>query len=138
MNSPTYLGGSCNRDGCAIVDPARLAWGLARAAEELGVRIVENTHVAGLDRDGSDVHLHTEHGRVTARHVALGTNAFVPLLRRLRLFTVPVYDYVLVTEPLSAEQLAAIGWANRQGIGDSANQFHYYRLTADNRILWGG
>jgi hypothetical protein len=53
-------------------------------------------------------------------------------------YIVPVYDYVLMTEPLSAEQRAAVGWHNRQGIGDSANQFHYYRLTADNRILWGG
>jgi glycine/D-amino acid oxidase-like deaminating enzyme len=53
-------------------------------------------------------------------------------------YIVPVYDYVLMTEPLSAEQRAAVGWHNRQGIGDSANQFHYYRLTADDRILWGG
>jgi glycine/D-amino acid oxidase-like deaminating enzyme len=52
--------------------------------------------------------------------------------------TVPVYDYVLMTEPLSASQLAAIGWSNRQGLADLANQFHYYRLTADNRILFGG
>jgi glycine/D-amino acid oxidase-like deaminating enzyme len=52
--------------------------------------------------------------------------------------TVPVYDYVLMTEPLTTEQLAAIGWSNRQGIGDLANQFHYYRLSRDNRILFGG
>jgi len=67
---------------------------------------------------------------------------------------VPVYDYVLVTEPLSDEQRAAIGWERRQGISDSGNRFHYYRLTppdagapagagagpgADgSRILWGG
>jgi glycine/D-amino acid oxidase-like deaminating enzyme len=50
----------------------------------------------------------------------------------------PVYDYVLVSEPLSAEQRQQIGWDNRQGVGDLANQFHYYRLTADDRILWGG
>ena len=50
----------------------------------------------------------------------------------------PVYDHVLMTEPLDAEQLAAIGWDRRQGVGDAANQFHYYRLTRDNRILWGG
>jgi glycine/D-amino acid oxidase-like deaminating enzyme len=56
----------------------------------------------------------------------------------MRPYTVPVYDYALMTEPLSAEQLAAIGWRNRQGLADVANQFHYYRLTADNRILWGG
>jgi glycine/D-amino acid oxidase-like deaminating enzyme len=51
---------------------------------------------------------------------------------------VPIYDYALVTEPLSAEQREAIGWRGRQGLGDTANQFHYYRLTADGRILWGG
>ena len=50
----------------------------------------------------------------------------------------PVYDYVLMTEPLSAEQRAAIGWANRQGLTDGGNQFHYFRLTADDRILYGG
>jgi glycine/D-amino acid oxidase-like deaminating enzyme len=75
---------------------------------------------------------------VRAGRVALATNAFPPLLRRLRLMIVPVYDYVLMTEPLSAAQLASIGWAGREGVGDAANQFHYYRLTRDNRILWGG
>ena len=52
--------------------------------------------------------------------------------------TVPVYDYALMTEPLTDEQLEAIGWKERQGIGDMANQFHYYRLSKDNRILFGG
>jgi glycine/D-amino acid oxidase-like deaminating enzyme len=51
---------------------------------------------------------------------------------------VPVWDYVLMTEPLSPEQLASIGWARRQGLADAANQFHYYRRTGDDRILWGG
>jgi glycine/D-amino acid oxidase-like deaminating enzyme len=60
------------------------------------------------------------------------------LLRRNRLRTVPVYDYVLATEPLTDAQLDRIGWRRRQGIGDCANQFHYYRLTMDNRIVWGG
>jgi hypothetical protein len=44
----------------------------------------------------------------------------------------------MVTEPLSPAQLGEIGWENRQGLSDIPNQFHYYRLTADNRILWGG
>jgi glycine/D-amino acid oxidase-like deaminating enzyme len=43
-----------------------------------------------------------------------------------------------MTEPLTAAQLASIGWQHRQGVGDGGNQFHYYRLSADNRILWGG
>ena len=68
----------------------------------------------------------------------LATNVFTGLLKRLRHYVVPVYDYALVTEPLSAEQMSAIGWQGREGLADAANQFHYYRLTADNRILWGG
>ncbi len=68
----------------------------------------------------------------------LGTSAYPPLLRSVRRYVAPVYDYVLVSEPLSAEQRAAIGWERRQGLGDGANQFHYYRLTADDRILFGG
>ncbi|WP_426571147.1 NAD(P)/FAD-dependent oxidoreductase [Aquihabitans sp. McL0605] len=137
VHSPTYLAAHLDRT-TALVDPARLAWGLARAAQELGVRIVEHTPVTGIDGSGSSVVLRTPRGSVTARQVALGTNVFPSLVRRTRLLTVPVYDYVLMTEPLSEAQLDGIGWADRQGIGDSANQFHYYRRTADDRILWGG
>ncbi len=89
--------------------------------------------------EGRTLRLTTPNGAtVTARRVALGTGAFPPLVKRLRNFVVPVYDYALMTEPLTAAQRDAIGWRHRQGIGDSANQFHYYRLTADDRILWGG
>ena len=118
--------------------PARLAWGLAAACERIGVRIAERTPATGLASDADGVTVRTRDGVLRARRVALGTNAFPSLVRRLRPYIVPVYDYVLVTEPLSPAQLAAIGWRNRQGVGDAGNQFHYYRLTADNRILWGG
>ncbi|HEY8302111.1 MAG TPA: FAD-dependent oxidoreductase [Jatrophihabitans sp.] len=139
VNSPTYLAGVWDRSDAALVDPARLAWGLRAACQRLGVRIYEDTPIEAMHRDGPAVLLSAGDGvTARARHVALATNAFPALVRRLRPYTVPVWDYVLVTEPLTAEQLASIGWRNRQGIGDSANQFHYYRLTVDNRILWGG
>jgi glycine/D-amino acid oxidase-like deaminating enzyme len=141
VNSAAYAGGMWDIRGCAIVDPARLAWGLQRACLEAGVRIYEDTPVRAIVDEpgaGGGLELRTEDGAVRARRVALGTGAFSPLLRRLRYYVVPVYDYVLMTEPLSAAQLAGIGWLRRQGVGDSANQFHYYRLTHDNRILWGG
>lgn len=134
VDSPTYLAGHFDPDGCALVDPARLAWGLAAAAEGLGVRIVERTRATRI-RAGE---VTTPTGRVRARHVALATNAFPSLLRRLRLSTVPVYDYVLATEPLTDDQLAALRWDPAIGVGDAGNQFHYYRITPDRRILWGG
>jgi glycine/D-amino acid oxidase-like deaminating enzyme len=138
LASPTFVGAAWHRDTTALVDPARLAWGLRAACERVGVRIAEGTEVTDLSRDGSGVRLVTPRASVRAGQVALATNAFPALLGQLRRYVVPVYDYVLVTEPLNATQLAAIGWQHRQGVGDVSNQFHYYRLTADDRILWGG
>jgi len=136
--SPTYHAGLWDKSGCAMVDPARLAFGLRDACLRLGVRIYEKSPVSVLERDDLMMRVATPRGEVLAPKVALATNAFPSLLRRVRSFIVPVYDYALMTEPLSEAQMAAVGWENRQGIGDSANHFHYYRLSADNRILWGG
>jgi glycine/D-amino acid oxidase-like deaminating enzyme len=80
----------------------------------------------------------TANGTVRARQVVLGTSAFPSPVRRHRPYVVPVWDHVLVTEPLSTEQLTSLRWAGRQGVGDSGNLFHYYRLTDDDRLLWGG
>jgi len=140
VDSPTYLGAIWNTRTSAILHPAKLAAELARVAEEAGVEIFEHSPVTRLDTPGSTgaVRLVTEHGRIDATRAVLATNVFPSLLKRNRLMTVPVYDYVLMTEPLSDEQRASIGWANRQGIGDMANQFHYSRMTRDGRILYGG
>jgi glycine/D-amino acid oxidase-like deaminating enzyme len=137
IRSPTYLAGHWHHDS-AILDPARLAWGLARACEQRGVRIYEGTPVTSLGRVPGGVGLRTPWGVARAHHVVLATNAFRPLLRRLRWHVVPVYDYALMTEPLSAEQLDSIGWSRRQALADAGYMFHYYRLTQDQRILWGG
>jgi len=138
VDSPTYHAGLLDRTGTAMVHPAKLAWGLREACLSLGVRLHERTEVTSLTKQGSGVALGTAYGSVRAARVALATNVFPSLLKRVRPYVVPVWDYVLVTEPLSAEQRAAIGWQGRQGVGDAGNQFHYYRLTADDRILWGG
>ena len=138
VDSPTYLAGLFSPDTCAIVDPAKLALELARACVEAGVDVHEHTTARQLISGGAALRVHTDGPVITCRQVVLATNVFPSLLRRNRFHTVPVYDYVLATEPLSEAQLDRIGWRNRQGVGDSANQFHYYRLTADNRIVWGG
>lgn len=136
--SPTYLAGRW-LDDCALLHPARMVAELARVAGDLGVEIVEDTPVTGLDASRSGpVTLRTPRGRLRADRVALGTNVFPAVVRRYRSFTVPVYDYVIMTEPLTDAQLAEIGWRHRQGLADLANHFHYYRLSADNRILFGG
>ncbi|MFE2284768.1 NAD(P)/FAD-dependent oxidoreductase [Streptomyces sp. NPDC059443] len=138
VDSPTFLGGIWDRDGVAMLNPAKLAWGLKEACLGLGVRIYENTRGLDLAGSGAGMAVRTPYGRIFARRVALGTNIFPSLVKRVRPLTVPVYDYALMTEQLTEEQLASIGWKNRQGLGDSANQFHYFRITPDRRILWGG
>lgn len=138
VKSPTYYGGLRNTNGTAIVNPARLAWGLADAFESLGGEIYESTWVEQIQDNGDSITLKTMAGAVHANHVALATNAFPSLLKRHALRTIPVWDYALMTEQLTKEQLEAIGWQGREGLADLNNQFHYYRITADNRILWGG
>jgi glycine/D-amino acid oxidase-like deaminating enzyme len=135
VHSPTYEAGLLRRRDSALVHPAKLARALARACEEAGVEIFERSPVESI---GDGTVLETPTGTLRSTRTALATNVFPSLLRRNRLATVPVYDYVLMTEPLTPSQRASIGWEGRQGIGDSANQFHYYRLTRDDRILFGG
>ncbi|GIF20520.1 glycine/D-amino acid oxidase-like deaminating enzyme [Actinoplanes tereljensis] len=138
VHSPTYLGGLRIHESGGLVDPAALVFGLARLADTLGVRRFDRSPVAGLRRSGGGLQLRTPSGPVRAGKVLVATNAFPSPLRRIRPWVLPVYDHVLVTEPLSDAQWASIGWAERQGLTDNGNQFHYYRPTADGRILWGG
>ena len=132
--SPTYLGAVHQRTGAGLVDPGALALGLRRAVLALGVRLHERTPVTRA----APGRLTTPSGSVRARHVLLATGAYPPLTRAIRRLVAPVYDYVLVTEPLTAAQRRALRWEGGQGIADRGNRFHYYRLTPDGRVLFGG
>lgn len=138
VNSPTYLGGLYVPDGTAIVNPARLAWALRRYAEQHGVVIYDNSPVSNIEESRGRIVVTTPGGSVQASKVIVATNAYRSPIGRMRRLIVPVYDYVLMTEPLSTEQMESVGWKGREGLADLSNQFHYYRLTTDNRILWGG
>jgi glycine/D-amino acid oxidase-like deaminating enzyme len=141
LGSPLWAGGLKYTTGNALVEPGRLAWGLRRACLDAGVRIYENTQATSLSAasGGAGMRVRTPYGSVRAAKVVLA--AGVPggsLLRRIGAYVVPVWDYVLMTEPLSAAQLDSLGWRDRRGVSDLGNQFHYFRLTRDNRVLWGG
>lgn len=138
VSSPTYLGAAYLAHGVALCDPARMAWGLAAAARDAGVDLYEGSRVLSLAKDGPGLVAATSAGRVRARRAVLATSAFPPLVRAIRRYVVPVYDYVLVTEPLDRARRESLGWQGREGLTDLGNQFHYYRLTADDRVLWGG
>ena len=137
--SPTYLarplGSPHERDPASGEAGAR-----ARPRRRRGAASVvhERTPVRRIDDAGSRVEVR-HRPRRRARRPRRARDERVPVAaKRNRLMTVPVYDYVLMTEPLGDERLAELGWRNRQGVSDLANQFHYYRLSADGRILFGG
>lgn len=137
VKSPIFIGGIKRMDS-AIVNPAQLAWGLRKACLDCGVKLYEGSAVTKLEEAKDKVTAQTAHGQVRARRVALATNAYPPLLKRISYYMVPVYDYVMMTEPLTCAQRDSIGWVGREGLSDGNNQFHYFRTTADGRILWGG
>ncbi len=137
VHSPTYLAGLETAAG-GLVDPVALTTGLRDVAVRHGVRLHEGSSVVAVRREGADVICRTAQGAVRTGQVLLASNAYPPLLRRLRSFVLPVWDHVLATEPLSPTQVESIGWPRNQGLTDAGNQFHYYRRTAEDRILWGG
>jgi glycine/D-amino acid oxidase-like deaminating enzyme len=140
IRSPLWHAGLYRPPGRdVLLDPAKLCRGIARVAHERGVSIREGTTVRRLDRRAGRVVVTTaDDAVVTASHVVVATSAYSGWLGRLASTFVPVYDYAIVSDPLSADQREAIGWRRRQGLADANNQFHYFRLTADDRILWGG
>jgi glycine/D-amino acid oxidase-like deaminating enzyme len=104
VHSPTYLAGLWDKRGSAMVNPARLAWGLRQACEDAGVRIFEHSAadtIEAAESGAGPLHIKTGHGEVQTQKAALGTNAYPSLVRRLRRYVVPVYDYVLMTESLT-------------------------------------
>lgn len=137
VDSPTYLG-ALMEEHCAVVHPAKLARGLADAVERRGATIYETSPATSFDQEGGQVRIGTDGGEVVADQAVLATNAWARSLPWFGNRVVALYTYVLLTEPLTAEQWASVGWERRQGVEDKRNFVHYYRRTADGRILWGG
>ena len=144
VNSPTYLAGLWRRgDQNGIVDPARICWGLKRVLFELGVHIFENSPLNDCQPlgEGSNGKMHSSclGHTITSDKVLMATNGYHNPVKAVSRTTIPVWDYQIATEPLSQTQLDELGWHNsRHAIGNHANMFHYYRVTQDNRITWGG
>jgi glycine/D-amino acid oxidase-like deaminating enzyme len=112
--------------------------GLRREAERLGVRVWERSPVVAVESAGAGARIRTAGGAVSVRRVVLATSAYTHhLLPEVTWRFIPLYDYILVSDPLTASQRETIGWRNRQGVTDGRAFFNYYRLTADQRVLWG-
>ncbi|TRW80345.1 FAD-dependent oxidoreductase [Mycolicibacterium sp. 018/SC-01/001] len=119
---------------CARIHPAKLAAGLARVVESLGVEIFEQTRVTEI-RPHQAV---TEAGTVTAGTVVRATEGFTAQIKGLRRTWLPMNSSLIVTEPLSADVWDDIGWAGYETLGDQAHAYMYAQRTADDRIAIGG
>jgi len=143
VNSPLFFAGMWERGGQdGVIDPARLCWGLKDVlVNQLGVRIFEGTKLLAVKPLGKQsMQANCEGGVIRSDKVLLATNAFTSTVGRIRRSVIPVWDYQIATEPLTDEQLDRINWGktSRHAIADDVNMFHYFRLTRDNRITWGG
>ena len=137
VRSPLYLG-ALRAPRSALLHPIKLLDGLKREALRMGVRLFEHTPVTGFSfRDGRAMAL-SPTGSATSEKIVLATNAYThhlwpSLLKRF----IPVYDYILVSDPLTPSQREELGWHQNRGVTDARTFFNYYRLTSDGRVLWG-
>ncbi|MBV4499987.1 NAD(P)/FAD-dependent oxidoreductase [Pseudomonas shirazensis] len=134
--SEQYAGGLIDM-GSGHLHPLDLVQGEARAAAKLGVRIFEQSPVLRIEH-GPSVTLHCAHGKVRAQSLVLGCNAHLDELEpRLSGKVLPAGSYVVATERLP-EQVAQALIPQNMALCDQKVGLDYYRLTADNRLLFGG
>lgn len=133
LQSPLFLAAAFVPGG-GIINPVKLVDRLKKTLESKGVKIFERSKVSSVK--GATVELAA--GELRAKRVLLATDSYSHhLFPQLLARFIPLYDYIMVSSVLTDEQMSAIGWKQRQSVVDCRNFFNYYRLTADNRILWG-
>ncbi|MDG1288568.1 MAG: FAD-binding oxidoreductase [Lentibacter sp.] len=133
--SPRYKGGSLDM-GAAHLHPLNYALGLARACEKAGVTFYENTHVHHIE-DGAKVTVRCDTGRVLADHVILAANGYLGgLNRRVAGRVMPINNFIAATEPLGEDAVRVL--TRDIAVADSKFVVNYFRLSSDNRLLFGG
>lgn len=137
IRCPQFRSGVFDPHPC-IINPAKLARGLKSVVEAMGVRVYEQTPVTKLDA-ADLVRVETPEGGVQATQAVLSVNGYGGALGFMASRIIPVHTYIVLTEPLSKVQLEAIGWhKKRTSLETARNCIHYFRLTADHRIAFGG
>ena len=138
VDSPLYVGPAWWEPNTGILNPAKLSRAWRGVLDRAQVPVYEDTPVTEVVPGYGRTRVVTPRGTVTARKVVLATNAWSHEFAQLARKQVPVWTYIVLTEPLTEAQLSSIGWSGREGVEDFRDLVHYYRLTADNRLLMGG
>jgi len=126
-------GGIFNTNTAAL-NPAKLARGVADAAERRGASIYEQTTALAVEPG----RVHTSHGTVRAPRIVMALDAHVTQLPGCRRDVMPIYEHMIATEPLSDQMWEEIGLSERGLFGDASRMFTYAQRTVDNRIAIGG
>lgn len=138
IKSPIFHAGVWSKKRSGTVHPGKLVRGLKQAALDLGVRIFENTPHQSNYKKANTILVKTPSATIQANKILLATNAWAAGHRNISRRVAAIRDRIVVTEPLTQQQMEKVGWQHRQGIYDTRTQLNYMRLTADNRILFGG
>lgn len=141
IGSDAYHGALVD-EASAAIDPARYVAGLALAAERAGALVYEGARVQKIERStrsgAAGFALITTRGAVWTREVFVGTGGYTgPVTPGLRSRIVPIGSYIIATEPLPRALADAASPRNRM-VFDSKHLLHYFRLTPDRRLLFGG
>jgi glycine/D-amino acid oxidase-like deaminating enzyme len=137
LASPLYLGAALSPKS-GTIHPVKLVDGLVEEARRGGVTLFEESPIGGISLLAGRVIARGRSGSVSAEKLVLATNAYTHRLwPRLLPRFLPLYDYVVVSDPLDSAEMRSIGWEGRQGVTDARAFFNYYRLTRDGRILFG-
>jgi len=141
IGSHSYYGGMVDEISAGL-NPARYVAGLGAAAIRAGARIHERTQLQSIARESQNgsagFRLTTSRGSLWVRNVLVGTSGYTgaatPALRKK---IIPIGSFIIVTEVLPEALVRELSPRNRQ-IYDSKNYLYYFRLTPDNRLLFGG
>lgn len=123
---------------CAVVHPMKLVNGLVRHATNVGIRIMTGCDVKGIDEDGVVAHHNGAAIRINARWVVRATEGYTPRLSGEAREVIPLYSYMVATEPLSDDAWRDIGWDRRETLAEGRLMVTYAQRTADGRIIFGG
>lgn len=136
LHSPLYYGGMLNL-GAAHLHPLNYALGLAAAAKRAGVIIYERSPAINYTK-GAKLAVNTAQGQVTADYLVLACNGYLDDLEpKIASRVMPINNYIVATEPLSMAQIQDL-IPNRYAVADSAFVVNYFRMSADQRLLFGG
>lgn len=137
VDSPRYAGGYIDW-GAGHLHPLKLAFGLAKAALAAGAEIRERCRVLSLHADASGCALKTECGTVRAKTLVLGCNGYLGTLQRgVGARVMPINNFIAATEPLPEAEAARL-IKRRVAVADAKFVINYFRLSSDNRLLFGG